>query len=103
VRAGAPHGHACVSVSDQGIGIPQASLGHLFERFYRAENAEAQHISGMGVGLFLVKEIVGLHGGAIEVNSTEGAGSTFTIRLPHHGPTQQRSEPNHQDTKTPSL
>jgi signal transduction histidine kinase len=83
VRTEAQNGHACVSISDQGIGIPQDSLAHLFERFYRAENAEAQHISGMGVGLYLVKEIVGLHGGAIEVNSTEGAGSTFTIRLPH--------------------
>ncbi|HET9222056.1 MAG TPA: hybrid sensor histidine kinase/response regulator [Roseiflexaceae bacterium] len=82
VRTEAQNSHACVSVSDQGIGIPQSSLGHLFERFYRAENAEAQHISGMGVGLYLVKEIVGLHGGAIEVSSTEGAGSTFTIRLP---------------------
>jgi signal transduction histidine kinase len=82
VHTEAQNGHACVSVSDQGIGIPQASLGHLFERFYRAENAEAQHISGMGVGLYLVKEIVGLHGGEIEVSSTEGAGSRFTIRLP---------------------
>ena len=91
VRAEAHNGHACVSVSDQGIGIPEKSLGHLFERFYRAENAEAQHISGMGVGLYLVKEIVGLHGGAIEVISTEGAGSTFTIRLPH-GSLPQLSE-----------
>jgi len=83
VRATKQNGHACVSVSDQGIGIPKESLGRLFERFYRAENAEAQHISGMGVGLYLVKEIVGLHGGAIEVSSAEGVGTTFTIRLPH--------------------
>src|SRR5262245_30305945 len=87
VRTGKQDGHACVSVSDQGIGIPKDSLGRLFERFYRAENAEAQHISGMGVGLFLVKEIVGLHGGAIEVSSAEGVGTTFTIRLPHLDPT----------------
>jgi len=72
-----------VSISDQGIGIPQESLDQLFQRFYRAENAETRHISGMGVGLYLVKEIVHLHGGTIEVSSTEGVGSTFTIRLPY--------------------
>jgi signal transduction histidine kinase len=82
VRTAMQDGNACVSVSDQGIGIPEESLSHLFQRFYRADNAEAQHISGMGVGLYLVKEIVGLHGGTVEVASTEGVGSTFTIRLP---------------------
>jgi signal transduction histidine kinase len=82
VRASAQDGLACVSISDQGIGIPAESLSQLFQRFYRAENAEAQHISGMGVGLYLVKEIVGLHGGTIAVDSTEGVGSTFTVRLP---------------------
>jgi signal transduction histidine kinase len=84
VQTAAQNGHVYVSISDQGIGIPQESLPHLFQRFYRAENAEAKHISGMGVGLYLVKEIVTLHGGTIEVASTEGAGSTFTIRLPRH-------------------
>ncbi|MFL5807725.1 MAG: ATP-binding protein [Roseiflexaceae bacterium] len=82
VQVGVQQRHAHVSISDQGIGIPQQALPHLFQRFYRAENAEAQHISGMGVGLYLVKEIIHLHGGTIEVASTEGAGSTFTIRLP---------------------
>lgn len=82
VQTGVQQGRAYVSISDQGIGIPQQALPHLFQRFYRAENAEAQHISGMGVGLYLVKEIVHLHDGTIEVTSTEGAGSTFTIRLP---------------------
>jgi signal transduction histidine kinase len=82
VRAAAQNGHACISVSDEGIGIPQESLAHLFQRFYRAENAEAKHISGMGVGLYLVKEIIGLHGGTVEVASSEGVGSTFTVRLP---------------------
>jgi signal transduction histidine kinase len=80
----AKNGHAYVSISDQGIGIPPESLHQLFQRFYRAENVEARHISGMGVGLYLVKEIVHLHGGTIEVSSTEGVGSTFTIRLPRY-------------------
>ena len=71
-----------ISVSDQGIGIPSASLDRIFQRFYRAPNADASNSSGMGVGLYVVKEIVALHGGTIEVASTEGQGSTFTIRLP---------------------
>src|ERR1043165_2048350 len=82
VRAAAEDDHACVSVSDQGIGIPQEALAHLFQRFYRAENVDSEHISGMGVGLYLVKEIVDLHGGTVEVASAEGVGTTFTVRLP---------------------
>jgi PAS domain S-box-containing protein len=73
---------AAVSVTDRGIGIPAAALPRLFGRFYRAPNAEAQQISGMGVGLYVVKEIVTLHGGEIGVESVEGQGSTFTISLP---------------------
>lgn len=73
---------AIIKVSDQGIGIPRESLPHLFDRFYRAPNAEAQKMSGMGIGLFVAREIVALHGGTIDANSTSGAGSTFTVSLP---------------------
>jgi signal transduction histidine kinase len=73
---------ACVTVTDQGIGIPPAALPRLFSRFYRASNVNPQHITGMGVGLYVVKEIVNLHGGEVEVTSQEGEGSTFTICLP---------------------
>jgi PAS domain S-box-containing protein len=72
----------CVVVSDQGIGIPEQAMPRLFRRFFRADNVQAQHISGMGVGLFVVKEIVDLHGGKINVASREGVGSTFTVCLP---------------------
>jgi signal transduction histidine kinase len=75
-------GMAAVVVSDQGIGIPAADIPHLFERFYRASNANRQSISGMGIGLSIVKEIVSLHGGSITVESTLGEGSTFTVCLP---------------------
>ncbi|GAC1640413.1 MAG: hypothetical protein NVS4B8_07930 [Herpetosiphon sp.] len=75
-----------ISVSDQGIGIPAAALDRLYTRFYRADNVDGTHIGGMGVGLYVVKEIVSLHGGAIEVQSTEGQGSTFTVRLPRDLP-----------------
>jgi signal transduction histidine kinase len=75
-------GQAAVAVSDEGIGIPEAARPHLFERFYRASNAGAQHIHGTGIGLYLVNEIVTRHGGVVEVHSTEGTGSTFTLRFP---------------------
>jgi signal transduction histidine kinase len=71
-----------VAVSDEGIGIPQAELPQLFQRFYRASNVDDGEISGFGVGLYLVKEIVTLHGGAVDVVSEEGHGSTFLITLP---------------------
>ena len=57
-------------------------LPHLFGRFYRAANAAAQQIGGLGIGLFVVKEIVSLQGGTVTVASEEGQGSRFTICLP---------------------
>jgi PAS domain S-box-containing protein len=73
---------AYLHVSDQGIGIPGTALPQLFRRFYRAPNADSQHISGMGIGLYVVKEIIELHGGTVDVASQERQGSTFTISLP---------------------
>jgi signal transduction histidine kinase len=73
---------ACIAVTDQGIGIPQHALPRLFERFYRAAQGDTGGIGGLGIGLYVVKEIVMLHGGTITVTSTEGVGSTFTICLP---------------------
>jgi signal transduction histidine kinase len=79
----ARHGSsACVSVADQGIGIPPAAIPQLFQRFYRASNVDDRKISGMGIGLYVVKEIVELHGGTVAVESEEGRGSTFTVCLP---------------------
>jgi signal transduction histidine kinase len=71
-----------VAVRDRGIGIPAGDLPHLFERFYRASNVSVDNISGVGIGLFVVQEIVALHGGSVTVESQEGRGSTFTICLP---------------------
>jgi PAS domain S-box-containing protein len=73
---------ACVAVADEGIGIPAEALPQLFERFFRAANAEAHRIGGLGIGLYAVREIVALHGGTVDVASTEGEGSTFTVCLP---------------------
>jgi PAS domain S-box-containing protein len=77
------HGrHVCVVVRDTGIGIPQSALSHVFERFYRAPNVDQGNISGTGIGLYVVKQIVELHGGEIRVESIEGKGSTFIVSLP---------------------
>jgi PAS domain S-box-containing protein len=72
-----------LEVTDTGIGIPQDAQAHLFELFYRAPNVGAQ-LSGFGLGLHIVKEIVERHGGRIAVESSEGAGATFRICLPLH-------------------
>ena len=73
-------GEAVVAVADTGRGIAPEAMDHLFERFYQGEKSEMQ--PGTGIGLSLAKELVELHDGRIEVESTLGEGSTFTIRLP---------------------
>lgn len=73
---------AVLAVADQGVGIPAAALSQLFQRFYRASNATTHQISGMGIGLYVVREIVSRHGGTVDVASAEGSGSVFTITLP---------------------
>jgi PAS domain S-box-containing protein len=82
IRVEQQENRAYVIVSDQGIGIPPQEVPNLFQRFYRASNADAQYMSGMGIGLFVVKEIVTLHSGGVTVASREGEGSTFTVWLP---------------------
>jgi len=72
---------ATVSVSDEGIGIPETDRARIFDRFTRGANV-AGRISGSGVGLAIVRQVVDQHGGTVEVASTEGQGSTFTMRLP---------------------
>ncbi|HEX3549870.1 MAG TPA: ATP-binding protein, partial [Candidatus Elarobacter sp.] len=69
-------------VRDRGIGIPEHERGKLFGRFARASNARALGIGGTGFGLYLVKTIVELHGGTIDVESVEGQGSTFRVIVP---------------------
>jgi signal transduction histidine kinase len=69
-----------VSIKDHGIGIPEGERERVFERYYRGSNTSG--IGGSGVGLSLVKSIVDLHRGSISLESTEGKGSRFTLRLP---------------------
>jgi PAS domain S-box-containing protein len=75
-------GWVYVVVKDQGIGIPRASIPNLFGRFFRAQTAVERGIAGTGLGLYMVKESVEHFGGAISVASTEGKGTTFTVKLP---------------------
>ncbi|MFI9005719.1 SpoIIE family protein phosphatase [Actinosynnema sp. NPDC053489] len=74
--------HAAITVSDTGIGVPESEMPRLFERFHRIDNARARSNEGSGIGLALVRELVGLHGGTITARSEVGAGTEFTIRLP---------------------
>jgi signal transduction histidine kinase len=69
-----------VAIADHGIGIPRTDLDRLFERYHRGSNVSG--IVGTGVGLYLVKMAVDMHGGSVEVESQEGKGSRFTVRLP---------------------
>ena len=80
VEAEVAAGDVVVRISDRGIGIPAGDLVHLFERYHRGSNVSG--IVGTGVGLYLVKMAVELHGGRVEVDSKEGDGARFTIRLP---------------------
>ena len=76
-----PH-HVVVTVSDTGIGIPEAALPRIFERFYRVEGAVGRTHEGTGIGLSLVRELVELHGGRVSVASTERKGTTFRVEIP---------------------
>jgi signal transduction histidine kinase len=70
-----------IIVEDTGIGIPKASLGHVFERFYRVDKSRSREMGGFGLGLSIVKSIVDRHNATIAVDSQVGKGSTFTVEL----------------------
>jgi signal transduction histidine kinase len=82
VQARRDGSNAIVTVHDTGIGIGEQELERVFERFYRADEARNRQAGGVGLGLAIARELVMRHGGRISVESTEGAGSTFTIQLP---------------------
>jgi len=75
-------GFAGVAVEDQGIGISQDDLEHIFDPYYRAKDDTAQQLAGTGLGLALVKHVMEAHRGKIEVRSEPGKGSTFTLLFP---------------------
>ncbi len=76
---------AVFTVQDNGIGIPPEDQKHIFDRFYRVDKARSRETGGTGLGLSIVRQMVALHGGTVEVSSSVGHGSTFTVHLPLSG------------------
>jgi signal transduction histidine kinase len=71
-----------IKVEDNGLGIPEDSVEHIFERFYRADKSHSREIGGTGLGLAITKSSIAMHNGEIKVRSTLGEGSTFDVRVP---------------------
>ncbi|OKI71068.1 sensor histidine kinase [Micromonospora sp. CB01531] len=86
VTARATDEYVEIAVADQGIGIAPNEVDRIFERFYRADQARSRATGGTGLGLAIVKHIASNHGGRVDVSSTLGGGSTFTLRLPARPP-----------------
>ena len=82
VRGRPEAGWVEISVKDRGAGIPESELEHIFERFYRIAGVGPRSAGGTGLGLAIVRHVVGNHGGEVRVESKEGEGSTFVVRLP---------------------
>jgi two-component system phosphate regulon sensor histidine kinase PhoR len=83
-----------VTVTDTGIGIPEAEKPLIFERFFRGEKSSTYQASGTGLGLAIVKAVAELHGGQVSVESVEGVGSTFTVWLPVYSLTEEDGMPD---------
>lgn len=91
-RVAAPGGDLIeIAVTDQGIGISERDRERVFERFYRVDPARSRATGGTGLGLAIVKHVAASHGGEVTVWSSEGQGSTFTLRLPEAGAGRDRS------------
>jgi signal transduction histidine kinase len=90
------------SVADRGIGIPTDELGQVFERFHRGRQVSSTNYGGLGLGLYITKQIVERHGGSIWVESREGQGTTFSFSLPVTSAVEQLPAPSAEDPQTVS-
>lgn len=82
VSLNADHKYFYIKVEDSGIGIPEHDQAHIFERFYRVDKSHSREIGGTGLGLAIARNAVIVHRGSIKVYSSEGEGTTFTVRIP---------------------
>lgn len=82
VSLNADHKYFYVTVADSGIGIPEESIAHIFERFYRVDKSHSREIGGTGLGLAIARSAIVMHRGAIRVYSKENEGTTFSVRIP---------------------
>ena len=82
VSLNADHQYFYVKVEDNGIGSPEESLDHIYERFYRVDKSHSREIGGTGLGLAITRNVILMHRGAIKAFSTEGEGTIFTVRIP---------------------
>lgn len=82
VTLDADHKYFYVKVTDTGIGIPEDALEHIFERFFRVDKARSREVGGTGLGLAIAKNVIQMHHGIIDVESTPGEGTTFSMRIP---------------------
>ena len=82
VTLNADHKYFFVRVEDSGIGIPEDSLEHIFERFFRVDKSHSREIKGTGLGLAITRNAILMHRGAIKAHSKEGEGTIFTVRIP---------------------
>ncbi len=82
VELDADHQYFYVKVMDSGYGIPQESIDHIYERFYRVDKSRSREIGGTGLGLAIARNAVIMHRGTIDVESTLGEGTTFTVKIP---------------------
>lgn len=82
VELDADHQYFTFRVSDSGIGIPEDSLPHIYERFFRVDKSHSREIGGTGLGLAITKNAVLMHRGSITVTSVEGEGTGFTVKIP---------------------
>ena len=78
----ADHKYFSIEISDSGIGIPQESIEHIYERFYRVDKSHSREIGGTGLGLAITRNAILMHRGSINVKSEEGVGTTFTVKIP---------------------
>jgi two-component system, OmpR family, heavy metal sensor histidine kinase CusS len=86
VRSYSDEQHAIVEVADSGIGIAESDLPHIFDRFYRADQARSREVPGSGLGLAIARWIADGHKATIEVESSLGNGALFRVRVPRAGP-----------------